>query len=379
MADIVEHALSLLPPAERAAIQQALDAAAAEPISGFIVKKAGTLLVEMLPPDRAAVALRAVAGAFSLIARASPQVADAMRTVEGRLSIAMAVAMTAITGFSPGLPGTPGAKAYLIPRKNKGTQVVSWQIAVAGLREMASEDGWTLTAIAVHAGDLVMCPSASTGEYAMELVPGGESVPPGARDDKNRPIVEAPWLPVPLDESTPTPPAMRRQQAARTWDTLAGFLVLARSRDTGKLHAWRFVDRSTLIIRRDSSDSYGYAANDVNLPEAFDGRGKDQNAWKRDKAFESPWIKWPLEMAEKAAIGYALRRGMVPLADRLTAVLRAENNAAQTIDTTSEVVQARPRIHVPTQALPAPSLDTTDETAKLDRVPADREPDGQTT
>lgn len=369
MADLVEHALSLLPPAERTAIQQALDAAAAEPIAGFIVKKAGTLLVEMLPPDRAAVALRAVAGAFSLIARASPQVADAMRTVEGRLSIAMAVAMTAITGFSPGLPGTPGAKAYLIPRKNKGTQVVSWQIAVAGLREMASEDGWTMTAIAIHAGDLVMCPSASTGEYAMELVPGGESVPPGARDDKNRPIVEAPWSPVPLDESTPTPPAMRRQQAARTWDTLAGFLVLARFRDTGKLHAWRFVDRSTLIIRRDSSDSYGYAARDLTSDQA----------WKRDKAEESPWIKWPLEMAEKAAIGYALRRGMVPLADRLTAVLRAENNAAQTIDTTSEVVQSRPRIHVPTQALPAPSLDTTDETAKLDRAPADREPDGQTT
>jgi recombinational DNA repair protein RecT len=74
------------------------------------------------------------------------------------------------------------------------------------------------------------------------------------------------------------------------------------------------VSRGTIIVRRDESDAYGFAVRDL----------ASREDWKREKAEDSPWIKWALEMAEKTAISHALRRGLVPLADRMSAVLAAD-------------------------------------------------------
>ena len=317
--------------------------APADTIGDFAARAADKLLRDMLPPERAAVAVRAIGGAVSVIARSMPSVADVMATQDGRRSLAMAVAMVALTGFSPGLPGMPGAKAYLIPRKvgRDKVQVVSWQISAAGLRHMAAEDGYVVTGISVFAGDMVECPALEDPtRTGWEPAPG-----PPAGD------AAQPWAPLPIDQSSASPPRLRPVQPARCFDLLAGFLVLARARDTGAIHGWRWVDRETILVRRESSDAYGFAVRDMNDPKKAD--------WQREKAADTPWVKWPLEMAEKAALAYAIRRGLVPLADRMTAVLSADVQPV-IVDTTAEQVRQRPRIMVPESAppaLPAPALD----------------------
>lgn len=336
----LDELLKSLPPAQRGMVKEALDAAAKQPMGEFVALAATKILTEILPPERVAVAVRSLGANFALIAKSSSYLAQAMETPQGRHSVSAAVAMTAISGYAPGVPGAPGAKAWIIPRKVGGCVTVNWQISAAGLRAMAEEDGYLVTGAGIFAGDLLLLPSIEQPDtLAWEPAPGGDCAAPGEP--------EAPWSPIPVDDAAPVPPSLRRAQPVRDWTNLAGFLVTARQIGGAEIRAWRLVGREVILIRRRESDAY-------------------QRALKADKGIDwsNTWLKWPLEMAEKAAISYALRRGIVTLSDRMTAVLSFDDRAerVEVID----VPQAKPRIALPPNravaALSPPSLD--DDTAE---------------
>lgn len=168
-------------------------------------------------------------------------------------AVAEAIALCALTDLKP---GGPLPDCYLIPRKSKNPQTgqwdipgLQWMISFRGLRKLAERSGVDLEAVPVFRGEDFTVRRGLT----------------------------------PTLEHNPD----YMGTVARTWDNLALVYVVARHRN-GRPPTFEVVSRHDIERRRDNSDAY-----------------------KRQKS--GPWIDWPVEMALKTAIRYAISRGLVPL------------------------------------------------------------------
>ena len=94
---------------------------------------------------------------------------------------------------------------------------------------------------------------------------------------------------------------------------------MVRSAESGAVLTCQFVSRSIISIRRDSSDSYKFA---------------EKNEWAKES---DPWHKWPIEMAMKTAMHYAVSRGWCVIDDTLA--LRALE-----VDAESDLASAQPAV-----------------------------------
>jgi len=201
--------------------------------------------------------------------------------------VAEAVALCALTGL---MPGGPLPDCYLIPRKSKHPSMGQW--TVPGLQWMISFRG--LRKLVERTGvELEVVPVFRGEEFFVRrgLTPTVEHVPD------------------------------YMGEVERTWDNLALVYVVAQRGQ--KAPRFEIIARADIEKRRDSSD-----------------------AWKRRK--DGPWKDWPVEMALKTAVRYAVSRGLVPLDDIGTAAYQVDGLADAT-DDRIEVVdvrdhQARPLI-----------------------------------
>ena len=204
-------------------------------------------------------------------------------------SVARAVAMCVTTGLAPG-----GALplVYLIPRnvKNRATGNFEQQ-----LQWQISVRG--LETLAHRAGYRVRSVPVFEGDEFM--------VKQGLRPD----ITHEP-----------------SEDAVQSWETLRGVYVVSHMTGSVEPYAFEWVPLSVLKRLRAASDaatsSYG------------------------------PWVKWPVEMARARAIGYALRRGVVPMTE--DALAEAAAMDAAPVD--SRALDAIPLVPPEATAQPARGL-----------------------
>lgn len=231
--------------------------------------------------DRAKEAAGRFALAFRSVAMASPQIYDARPQ-----SVALAVAMCALTGL---MPGGPLPQCYVIPRKEKNPETnrwdipgVQWMISWRGLKTLVERTGARLRAVPVWKGE------------EFDIV---EGLKPDLRH-------------------------VRDIDAEGGWEELRACYVVVSFPDGS--HAWDAIGRKRIEARRAASDSY-----------------------KRDPD-SSPWTKWPIEMALKTAVRYCISRGIAPIDETgLDAIAKdddevpTERSVVATIVTQPQAAQAR--------------------------------------
>jgi phage RecT family recombinase len=102
-------------------------------------------------------------------------------------------------------------------------------------------------------------------------------------------------------------------------EDLRGVYVVATEIETGRLVGFEWVSASVIEARRAKSDSW--------------------------KSGYGPWKEWPVEMALKTAIRYAIQRGLVSISDLGAIAYQrdGEQDAAERIDVTPEAPAAKPR------------------------------------
>lgn len=174
----------------------------------------------------------------------------------------------------------------------------------------------------------------------------------------------------------------------RSWEKMIGVLVTVHEIATGAYVGYEFMDRDQVEKRRDCSEGYRQAMADL-----ADKRAPD---WKKDKAADTPWLKWPEEMVKKTAIRYVVARGLVPTSDVLGAALEADAKsdmpepldvqyAEQAAPQRPEQRSQRGGMSALRAALPAPTEETPDfaeqiEAESREVVPVDAyddEPTGE--
>ena len=214
-------------------------------------------------------------------------------------SVAQSIAMCALTGLNPG-GAYPGC--YLIPRNQSvntanGWQKVmrmNWQLSWRGMLSLAKRAGWDVRCYVVHR------------EEPLELS----------------------YEPEPRVTYRPNPDV-----AVTKWDELRGCVVYATNRDRGITEAM-WVPRAIIEARRDASETY-------------------KNSDRKD----SVWHLWPVEMAMKAAIRYAVSRGLVPMDDEWniaeTVDLRSDSATHETIDVTAQDVEEPAVLDAPPETVEA--------------------------
>jgi phage RecT family recombinase len=206
------------------------------------------------------------AGRFTLAFRVAAAKAPQLREAPPA-QVAEAVALCALTGL---MPGGPLPDCYLIPRKSKHPSTgkwtvpgLQWMLSFRGLRKLVERTGVELEVVPVFRGE----------DFAVRrgLDPTIEHVPD------------------------------YMGEVERTWENLALVYVVARR---GRKSPTRFevISKADIEARRNSSD-----------------------AWKRGGS--SPWKDWPIEMALKTAVRYAVSRGLVPLDDIGTAAYQVDGLA----------------------------------------------------
>jgi recombination protein RecT len=215
-------------------------------------------------------------------------------------SVAQAVGMCALTGL---MPGGPYPDVYLIPRRGRDGLELQWQISARGCKRIAERSGaWTLETVLVHEGD----------EWSLER---------GLHPDlRHIPRCDQP-----------------------SWDNLLGGYVVAWPRDTSQRPRFEWLDRAGIEARRAVSDGY--------------------RAYEKGRAKSTPWVEWPLEMARKTVLRYAVARGIVELDEVGTAAMGADLRA--------DVIEAEPE---PVQVVQPRQVEDRGGMAGLAEVVVDAEP-----
>lgn len=219
-------------------------------------RMATELLSDWVGEDRAGEAVGRIAASLSSAAASAKKPEDFYTCTPS--SIANCVAISALTGIMPS--SGSAALAYLIPRSpRKGEQKqLSFAFSHRGLNALAARSGQTMTAIPISTKDVISV--TGDGEVRVEKV-----------DFDNPPT---------------------------SYDELRGIVVVVRRLDTGIVVCRGWVARKLIDARRDASDAYQYAE-----------RGEQ---WAKDS---DPWHKWPVEMALKTAMHYAVSRGWCVIDD----------------------------------------------------------------
>lgn len=253
-----------------------------------VAKSATEYLVNLVGDERGTRHAARLSLSLRTIARNTPKVYEA-----DRASVVSCVALSALTGLSP---GGPFPEVYVLPRnaKIKGRDgkpdtwvtELQWMISFRGMMKLARNAGYTVTAQAVYAGD----------EYEIDLAAA-------------RPVHR---------------PKVGRDREP-TWEELVGCYVIARDEQTQAIVGWHWMERWEIEKRRGVSDAYR--------------RGAKPGAAEWEKS--SPWFQWPKEMALKTVIRNAISRGLVPVDDAAGAALAEEERADRVVDAVSQPVAPR--------------------------------------
>lgn len=175
-------------------------------------------------------------------------------------------------------PGGPLPDVYLTPRKIQDSPSIVWFPSFRGLLKLVERSGWAAEVTPVFVGEA----------FEVKATPSG---------------------PVYLHTPDPFPTEVR------TLEELRGSIVRAFP-PTGGEPRQITISQPEILKRRARSDGFKY------------GRGN------------SVWDQWPLEMAHKTALIYAIKRGLIPTEPILVRALEA-NAADRILDTTAEIVQPR--------------------------------------
>lgn len=218
---------------------------------------ATSLLSDWVGADRAGEAVGRVASALSSAAASAKNPQDFYDCTPQ--SIGAVVAISALTGIMPSTGAN--ALAYAIPRRARKNEKPQ-------LRYQLSHRG--LAALCKRAG-MLMIPTPIGLEDVIEVDESG-SVEIKSRDLDNQPS---------------------------EMEHLRGVVVVIRDLATGhKLYAG-WVPKKLILERRECSDAFKYAES-------------DKGEWAKDS---DPWHKWPVEMAMKTAMHYAVGRGWCVIDD----------------------------------------------------------------
>ena len=218
---------------------------------------ATSLLTEWVGVERAKEATGRIAAALAASAASARNPQDFYDCTPP--SVATVVALSALTGIMPSTGAT--ALAYAIPRRaRRGEEPqLQYQLSHRGINALARRCGQTVIAVPISNRDEVDV------------------------DDSGELVV--------LNRDFDNPPM--------SWDDLRGVQILVKELGSGRVTFSGFVPRAVIEPRRAMSDS-----------------------WSNERARPySPWTKWPVEMAMKTAMHYAVGRGWCVIDD--TAANRA--------------------------------------------------------
>lgn len=241
---------------------------AAESYRNLVSNVASSFLGELVGKERAEQATGRLSVALRQLGITTPALYSCTKE-----SIGQSIAMCALTGLMPG-GAYPGC--YLIPRKqrvNVGGQWVeqqrmNWQMSWRGMVTLAKRAGWDVRCYAVH---------------------------------KQEPF-EIVYDPSPRISYKPNP-----DTSVIVWEDLRGCVVTACPHaDRNRVEAL-FVPVAVIEERRAASDTYSTSESKFQEWRKNGGNGRAPTL--------SVWHQWPIEMAMKAAIRYAVSRGLVPLDD----------------------------------------------------------------
>lgn len=219
-------------------------------------RMASDLLTSWVGEERAGEAIGRIATALSASAASAKKPEDFYTCTPA--SIATCVAIAALTGIMPGHGST--ALAYLIPRSpRRGEQKqLGFAFSHRGLAALARRSGQMMKPIPIGYGDRVRV--SVDGDVEVQ------------------------------DLDIDNPPT--------EYDDLRGIVVVVKNLD-GTVMARGWMPRVLIDKRRAASDSYTYAC-------------KPGNEWAKDS---DPWHQWPIEMAMKTAMHYAISRGWCVIDD----------------------------------------------------------------
>lgn len=175
-------------------------------------------------------------------------------------SIATCVAISALTGIMPGVGST--ALAYVVPQRARKGEAPQLQYSLShrGLNALSRRCGQTMVAVPIGVNDVIH--ATEDGDVAIE-----------SRDIDNPPL---------------------------TFEDLRGVVVIVKEISSGVVLCRGWVPKTLIEQRRKMSRS-------------FTGSNPQY----------SPWSTWPIEMAMKAAMHYAVSRGWCVIDD--TSATRALN------------------------------------------------------
>jgi recombinational DNA repair protein RecT len=246
---------------------------AAKSFRNMVTNIAGSLLSDWVGESRAAEAVGRVSSALASAAACAKNPSDFYQCTPQ--SIGAVIAISALTGIMPSVGAN--ALAYAIPRRPRRgeTPQLQYQLSHRGIAALARRAGQSLIAIPIGHGDKISVDDG--GEVVVE-----------SRDIDNPPM---------------------------TLDDLRGVIVLVRQLDTGIRLCCAWVPKVVILERRDGSDAYAYA---------------EREAWAKES---DPWHKWPIEMAMKTAMHYAVARGWCVIDDTESVrALSAESESVQVVD-----------------------------------------------
>lgn len=240
---------------------------------------AGSLLKEWVGDARASEATGRIASALAASAANARKPADFYACTPQ--SVGAVVAIAALTGIMPSTGAS--ALAYAVPRRPRKEEEpqLTYQLSHRGLNALARRCGQTMIAIPIGVDD------------SINVDHGGE-ISVIHRDPDNPPT---------------------------DWEDLRGILLVVKQLNDGLVIFRGWVPKKILHSRRAMSDSYNYAL-------------KNKHVQKSD-----PWHRWPVEMAQKSAMHYAVSRGWCVIDD--TEAVRALS-VDQESDTVIEQVPERP-------------------------------------
>ncbi len=243
------------------------------------------MLKQIVPAERLTEATGRVGLAFRTAALANSDLYTA-----SPVSVATALAMSAISGL---MPGGPMPQAYILPRKEHGVQVCQWMISWRGMKTLVERTGARIQVVPVFEGDLFR---VTRGLHA---------------DIIHEPIEDPEW----------------------DYETLRAVYVIVTHKDGS--HSFEVMGKNAIEARRRVS-----AAKNT-----------------------GPWAAWPIEMAMKTVIRYAISRGIAAIDESGLQVLGHEDEtdraAAIDVQSTSRPTPAPERTHQP--AAPRGSIQQLEE------------------